>query len=75
MAQLEKINDVINRKIDFYKQEREVLRKQQKSYNWTREERVNGSERYGRLQEKEDVFSIKIFELEFALGCINYKYN
>jgi len=69
---IENIKEGINSRIDYYKKEREVVRKCQKSYNWTREERANGSERYGKLQEKEDIFNIRIFELEYALGCVEY---
>jgi hypothetical protein len=59
--------------MDELKKEREVIIKQQNSYNWTRKERANESERYGKLQEKEEVFNIRIFELEYALVCVNYK--
>ena len=69
---IETIAEGINSRIDYYKKEREVIRRQQKSYNWTREERVNGSKIYGRLQEKEELFNIRIFELEYALGCVKY---
>lgn len=78
MAMTEK--DVISRvekgilsRIDELKKEREVIRRQQNSYSWTRQERANGSKIYGRLQDKEEVLNIRIFELEYALGCVNYK--
>ena len=69
---IENIKEGINSRIDYYKKEREVIRRQQQSYKWTREERENGSKIYGRLQEKEEVFNIRIFELEYALGCVEY---
>lgn len=70
---ISRIEKGILSRINELKKEREVIYKQQKSYNWTREERVNGSQIYGRLQEKEGVFNIRIFELEYALACVNYK--
>ena len=69
---IENIKEGINSRIDYYKKEREVIRRQQQSYKWNREERENGSEIYGRLQEKEGVFNIRIFELEYALRCVEY---
>ena len=67
-----KIKEGIISKKSYYEKEREVIRRQQKSYTWTREQRVSGSEAYGRLQRKEDVFNIKIFELEYALVCVDF---
>lgn len=69
---IENIKEGINSRIDYYKKEREVIYKKKKSYKFTEEEQINGSKIYIKLLEKEKVFNIQIFELEYALGCFEY---
>ena len=69
---IENIKEGINSRIDYYKKEREVIYKNKKSYKFTEEEQINGSKIYAKLLEKEKVFNIQIFELEYALVCVEY---
>jgi hypothetical protein len=70
---IDRIKNSIQSRIDYYKKEREVIYRNKKSYKFTEEEQVNGSKIYAKLLEKEKVFNLQIFELEWALMCATYK--
>lgn len=70
---IDRIKNSIQRRIDFHKKEREVIYRNKKSYKFTEEEQINGSKIYAKLLEKEKVFNVQIFELEWALMCATYK--
>lgn len=54
-------------KIEFYKKQKQKWIDKQKTYRWTDEENINGSQTYGNYQEKEQLFNALISELEWIL--------
>ena len=60
----------ILQRLENYKKHRQEWIDKQKKHQWTMKERDMGSELYGSYQEKEQLFTIKILELEWVLGIL-----
>ena len=60
----------ILQRLENYKKHRQEWIDKQKTHQWTMKERDIGSELYGSYQEKEQLFTIKILELEWVLGLL-----
>lgn len=63
---MEKQTKIIE-KIEMYKNQRQKWIDKQINYRWTDEEKRNGSQTYGYYQEKEQLFTALISELEWVL--------
>lgn len=60
--------ELIEKRLAHYKAEREAWLVKQKSYKWTAKEKEDGSPTYGYYQEQENIFTVKIMELEWVLN-------
>ena len=67
------MTEKIVERIENYKKHRQEWVDKQNNYQWTMKERDLGSESYGMYQEKEQIFTIKILELEWVLGIFAEK--
>jgi hypothetical protein len=62
-------NKILER-LENYKKHRQEWIDKQKSYKWSKKEMEEGSELYGSYQEKEQLFTYKILELEWVLSIL-----
>ena len=62
------MKDKILKRIECIKAEMQVHLNCQKNYKWSAYEKENGSEQYGRYQEREEKCVLRIRELEWVLN-------
>ena len=67
------MEELILQRIENYKNHRQKWIDKQKCYGWTKKEKEEGSTLYGSYQEKEQIFTYKILELEWVLGIMENK--
>jgi hypothetical protein len=60
----------ILQRLENYKNNRQEWIDKQKNHQWSMKERDLGSETYGFYQEREQIFTVKILELEWVLSLL-----